>query len=362
MQKQMVCSGIRGLATIGVFFCLAVFVVPGTQANDLAGSSDPALQAAIEIWLQDNDADSLPVFAALAAEGNIAARLLLARIEVTDQAPSDYLLGLSRKERVALFRSSSGKGLFRPTWLKAEAEAGNRTAALLLDSANTVVNLDAIRELYDIGEPQAAYDLIREVAGNGSAQQKQELADMLSQNAELLPYLHALRDPLAGLTPGHSALQWSLGSDELRGPESDTRAAANFVEYGYQTGVQTSDFERANYYYTDLANWIESAPATAPIARFCRRYCGEDMRNCAITVFGLAGGYYKAIKFDSPMEALIDQSRYLRSDRAVGMVLRRVAFARPAGASGKLLISDSELHGSNACLATPVAALRAQRN
>jgi hypothetical protein len=362
MQRQIVKGGIYRLAMIGVFFCLAVFVAPGAQADDLAGSSDPALQAAIATWLQDNDEDSLPVFATLAAAGNIAARLLLARIEVTDQAPGDYLMGLSRKERVALFRSSSGKGIFRPTWLKAEAEAGNQTAALLLDSANTVVNLDAIRALYGKGEPEAAYDLIREVAGNGSPEQKQELATILQQNAELLPYLRALQDPQAGLGPGHTALQWILGSDALQGPESDTRAAAYFVEYGYQTGVQTSDFDRANYYYAGLASWIESAPATAPIARLCRRYCGEDPANCAITVFGLAGGYYKAIKFDSPMEELIDQSRYLASDRALGMMLRRVAFARPAGASGTLLISDAELRSSNACLSTPVAALRAQRN
>jgi len=361
MQRQVAEGGIRGLVASAFFFCLAVLMVPGTRADDLAGADDPALQAAIKIWLQDNDEDSLPVFATLADEGNIAARLLLSRIEVTDQAPSDYLIGLSRKQRVALFRSNSGKGLFRPTWLKTEAEAGNQTAALLLDSANTMVNLDAIRALYDIGEPEAAYDLIREVAGNGSAQQKQELASILSRNDELLPYLRALRDPLAGLTPGYTALQWSLAGDELQGPESDTRAAAYFVEYGYQTGVQTSDFDRANYYFTDLAEWIESAPATAPIARLCRRYCSEDTRNCAITVFGLAGGYFKSIKFDSPMETLIDQSRYLASDRAVGMMLRRVAFARPAGAGDKLLISDSELQSSNACLATPVAVLRAQR-
>jgi len=362
MHGKTVKSGIHRLATIGVFFCMAVFVVSGAQADDLAGSTDPALQAAIESWLQDNDEDSLPVFASLAAEGNIAARLLLSRIEMTDQAPGNYLTGLSRKERVALFRSSSGKGLFRPTWLKAEAEAGNQTAALLLDSANTVVSLDAIRALYDIGEPQAAYDLIREVAGNGSPQQKQELAAFLPPDSDLMPYLRALQDPQAGLTPGHSALQGSLDGNELQGPESDTRAASYFVEYGYQTGVQTSDFDRTNYYYADLANWIESAPATAPIAALCRQHCGEDTGNCAITVFGLAGGYYKAIKFDSPMETLIDQSRYQNSDRAVGMVLRRVAFARPAGASGKLLISDSELRSSNACLAAPVAALRAQRN
>ena len=87
-------------------------LVPQDAASgELPGSGDPALQAAIDVWLQDNDEESLPVIASLAAAGNIAARLLLARIENTDRAPTDYVDGLSRKERVELFRSDAGKGM-----------------------------------------------------------------------------------------------------------------------------------------------------------------------------------------------------------------------------------------------------------
>ena len=362
MQKSIVKCSIHLLTTVYLIFWVEVLVIQSVQANDLKGLEDPTFQTAIEIWLQDNDEESLPVFATLAGEGNIAARLLLARIEATDQAASDFVSGLSRKERVELFRSNSGKGLFRPTWLKSEKNAGNKIASTLLDSSNNVVNLDAIRMLYEIGEPEAAYDLIREVAGNGSQEQKQELANFLPEKSELMPYLRALQNPVAGFTVGHAALQQNIGSNELKGPEPDVRAAAHFVEYGYQTGVKTSDFDQTNHYYGDLASWIEVAPATTPIATLCRRYCGEDTQNCSITAFGLVGGYYKAIKFDSPMQTLIEQSRYLTSDRAVGMVLRRVSFARPAGAAEKLLISDNELRTKSSCLAKAVAEVRDQRN
>ena len=362
MQRSIIKSSFCLLTSIGVLFWVEVLVVQSAQANDLKGSEAPALQAAIEIWLQDNDEDSLPVFATLATEGNIAARLLLARIEATDQASSDFVGGLSRKERVELFRSNAGKGLFRPTWLKSEKKTGNQFASTFLDSTALAVNISAIRMLYEIGEPEAAYDLIREAAANGSEEQKQELAIFLPEKSELIPYLRALQNPVAGFTAGHAALQQSIGSNELQGPESDTRAAAKFVEFGYQTGVQTSEFDQSNHYYSDLANWIESASVTTPIATLCRRHCGEDTRDCAITVFGLVGGYYKAIKFDSPIQTLIEQSRYVTSDRAVGMVLRRVSFARSAGAAKKLLISNSELHTKSACLAKAVAEVRAQRN
>lgn len=362
MQRSIVTSGIHLLIAIGVFFWVEVFMVQGAQAGDLQGADDPALQAAMETWLDDNDEVSLPAFATLAADGNIAARLLLSRIEVTDQGPSDFVNGLSRKERVELFRSNSGSGLFRPTWLKSEKAGGNQFAAMLLESTNTVVDIDTIRELYGAGEPEAAYDLIRETAGNGSAQQKQELADFLPQNSELMPFLRALQNPAAGFTPGHVALKMSIDGNEFSGPESDTSAAAYFVEYGYQTGVQSTEFDQSNYYYDHLASSIESAPVTAPIATLCNRYCAADTHACGITVFGVVGGYYKAIKFDSPMQTLIEQSRYVTSDRAVGMVLRRVSFARAAGAGKKFLISDSELQAKSACLAEAVAEVRSQRN
>jgi len=68
------------LIAIGVFFWVEVFMVQGAQAGDLQGADDPALQAAMETWLGDNDEASLRAFAALAADGNIAARLLRPRV------------------------------------------------------------------------------------------------------------------------------------------------------------------------------------------------------------------------------------------------------------------------------------------
>jgi hypothetical protein len=347
---------------------VGVFITHSAQANDLSGFDDPALLAAIEVWLQDNDTESLPVFASLAGEGNKAARLLLARIEATEQAASNFVSGLSRKERIGLFRSDSGKGLFRPTWLKSEMQAGNKLAALLLESSDTTVNIPAIRTLYEIGEEEATYDLIRAVAGIGSQDDKEELASFLPPGSELTPYLRALQNPALGFTPGHAALQMIIGGSEavgstsiFTGSEHDTGAAVDFVEFGYQNGVEASAFDQTNSYYDDLAEWIETDSATAPIATLCHRICNnEGTSSCAITAFGLAGGYYKVIKFDSPLQALIEQSRYVTSDRAVGMVLRRVSFVKTA--AGTPMISDADLGKKSTCLAKAVAEVRSTRN
>jgi hypothetical protein len=190
----------------------------------------------------------------------------------------------------------------------------------------------------------------------------------LPPGSELTPYLRALQSPVKGFTPGHAALQKIISGNEATQPtnifpgsEHDTSAAADFVEFGYQNGVEASAFDQTNSYYDGLANWIEADSATVPIASLCRRACNNgDVQSCAITAFGLVGGYYKAIRFDSPIQALIKQSRYTTSDRAVGMILRRVSFVKTA--AGTPMISDRDLGEKSKCLAKAVAEVRATRN
>jgi hypothetical protein len=347
--------------------CVGIFTTQSTQADDLSGLDDPAFQAAIEVWLDDNDADSLPAFATLASEGNIAARLLLTRIQNTDWAPSNYLNGLSREEKIEIFRPA-GEGLFRPSWLKSEKQAGNQLAAALLEAPALEVNIDAIRTLYEFGEPEASYDLIKQVATNGSQNEKDELAEFLPKTSELAPFLQALQFPEENLTPGHAALQHILSGDEtnqtegvLVGSEQVISAAAVFVEFGYENGFHSIKFDQDNAFYSDLASWINTAPAAVPIAAVCNQYCTDgDMEACVITIFGLVGGYYKAVRFDSPIEKLIEQSRFLSSNRAAGMVLRRGAFK--IDVTGKLLMSESDLRDKAECLAEAVVEARASRN
>jgi hypothetical protein len=353
-----------------VALALLVVGVVTTQtafAGDIPGAGDPALRAAIDAWLQDDDAQSLPAIAELARGGNLAARLLIARIEATDLAPGSYVAGLSRKQRVDLFRSS-GSGLFRPTWLKTESSAGSELAAALQQATSLSVDLDAIRALYRLGESEAAYDLIREAAANGSQQQKDELVAFLPEDADLLPYVHALQNPVAGLTPGYAALKKMMietgdaaGEDVFPGTEADSRAAATFVEFGYQSGLQASDFDRNNGYYDAIADWIQKAPLTTPVANLCRRYCGEgEVRSCGVIGFGLVGGYYKVIRFDTPLQNLVSQSDYYSSERALGMVLRRIAQVKTA--AGTPMFDTNELARMSPCLADAVAGVRTAAN
>ena len=77
------------------------------------------------------------------------------------------------------------------------------------------------------------------------------------------------------------------------------------------------------------------------------------MNACSLPAFGLVGGYYELIRFDSPLENLVSQRRFLASARAQGMIARRIASARSEAAVP--VFEDAELAGRSACLARGLA-------
>ncbi len=113
-----------------IVFVTCLTFVTATQAESPAETTDSRLQTAIEAWLSDDDAGSLPDLAALARVGENTARLLLARIEATDRAPQAFVTQLSRPQRMRLFRAESSNPVFSPSWIRIEAEKGRDLIAL----------------------------------------------------------------------------------------------------------------------------------------------------------------------------------------------------------------------------------------
>jgi hypothetical protein len=102
-----------------LLFCVAVALSGPMRADEIAGQADPRFQAALADWLDDDDARSLPVFAALAAEDNRAAQVMLGLIEVEVILQSPWLAHLPRAERRALMRQPVG--LSGRSWMAAAA-------------------------------------------------------------------------------------------------------------------------------------------------------------------------------------------------------------------------------------------------
>ena len=327
----------RGCVTV-LFMALCLFSNP-VLAQDID------LERAVELWLADDDAQSLPALAELAEGGNADARILLARLESQDLGPSFFRKSLSRDETRALFRTKSS-GLFPKTWLQVEAENGNELATLLLASHQPDVDASLIKNLFDIGEAQASDHPTRILALYGTKADRQAIYDGAHVLDELRPYLRYLNEPPEKVADGIWALRKILGEEARVTAENlDDEAMARTLALGYGFGSIAPE----NPHFDAVSNWVLNDPATRPIAAICNQSCPQDQNRCAMAALALSGGYYEVIRLDSPLERLIPQTKFLQSDRAEAMTLRRIAFQRTE--TDDLMAIPGELAGYSQCFA-----------
>ncbi|MCP4981914.1 MAG: hypothetical protein GY935_15645, partial [Gammaproteobacteria bacterium] len=345
-----------------LLLCIGLWVgsAASIAVTDIAGAGDDEFLRAVEIWLGDDDVRSLTMLASLSRKGNRAARLLLARIEITDRAPSVFVFGLDRIERNELYRDRRESSQFYPSWIWVEAEDGDQYAVTLRRAGELGIDFEAVRQLYALGEKEAAEHKIRKIAVDGSQRERAQLAKFLGPDDEHAPYLHGFRYAQRGMTTGQTALQTMIGQvkgvqpfDVELGVDADTKLAIVFVDIGYQAGRQVADYDLDGRHFDTITQWLLEASSASPIARLCRRTCSEaELPMCVLTAFGLIGGYYELLRFDSPLETLISQLRFLSSDRAEGMVSRKIASARSEASVP--VFELGELRNRSACLATSV--------
>ena len=281
---------------------------------------------ATELWLQGDDEESLNVLAELARNGSPDARLLLGRIETTDLGPSPYRMSLTKLETRALFRDISGHGLFGRTWISVEAAQGNDLARVFRRSSQPVPRPWLIERLHRLGEIQAADHPTRILALYGTAEMREELRVSEFLMPDLIPYLDYLSDRPEPRADGMAALRHIApeGSGDITADDPETLGMAGLLSLGFGHGDPDAD----NRWRPVVENWLLSAPSTQPIADLCNAECGDQPGSCAFAFLALSGGYYEAIRIDSPLEKLIPQHRFLGSPRARLMMLRRAALAR----------------------------------
>ena len=300
----------------------------------LNGMDSPALEQAVQDWLDDDDQRSLPALARLANEGNIAAGMLVARIERTTKHFSPWVHALTRKRRLALFRRPS-RHLFSPGWIGWYAYKGVDLAVTLEDAGLSRTSAWLVHELVDAGEVQASDTLIRRIMFYGNSAQRAQVAGANLPLPELAPYVTAMDQPGKDSRLGMNALQFLVGEDALKGLKADeVLRAADFVN----NGLPFQTLPAGHPLHDALADKIADTKALLPITNQCNQACPNDFAQCAVTMMGLHGGYYESIRIDSPLESVISQERFLDSERASGIALRRAALARDGAATQRASI------------------------
>ena len=126
-------------------------------AGPVAGADHPDFRQAVQTWLDDDDAGSLPVLADMARSGSTAARLLLSQIdrEMPVLGETGWMKSLSKAERQALMRAP-GTARFRKTWVRFLADEGHPLAQILVNSRDRTGFESVLGPLMDAGEVQLA--------------------------------------------------------------------------------------------------------------------------------------------------------------------------------------------------------------
>lgn len=351
MQNRLI-PNIRQLALRALLALLAISFFSSTAyAVKLHGADSPELAQAVTAWLNDDDRSSLPALAQLAARGNIAAAMLVARIERTTKFATPYVRSLSRADRLRLFRRPS-KYIFAPSWIGWYAYKGLDLAVAFEDAGLSRTDTHLAYELVDLGERQAADTLLRRIAFYGNGQQQ---AQMISANLlpELDPYLTAMSRPAYNSRLGLNALVHLVGEDALDAvPRDEVDRAAGFLH----NGIPFHTLPAGSPLHSTIAQKISELPALRPIYNQCKSICPNDTAQCSVTMMGLHGGYYDSIRIDSPLESVIDQERFLASRRASQIALRRAALARDGAATQRASVESIWLDSQ--CLAVAVSKIR----
>jgi hypothetical protein len=295
------------------------------------GADDPAFQEAVEIWLSDDDATSLPMFAMLARDGNVAAQILLGQIESERHLLSPWVATLSLEERREIFIGPGGRSGRHWLWVAAERSDLAETYRAAQDFYEM---RSVVPKLYALGESRTVGRIIGLLWGPG---EWDALIELESQRAvppeflwaawtaamklqekgprdETLDQMHDIAATVREADPT-LATQLERSIERLAGLEPGTPGA---VRLNRKLAFQ--DFLSFRSYTADR---IRESDVGKQIAAVCRAQCSSQAEACEAVGYPMFGDFPANTTLGSPVATIIPTPRYVNSQRAVGELLRK---------------------------------------
>jgi hypothetical protein len=339
------------LATTAISVALAL--ATPAAAEEIAGSKDAEFVDALYIWLAGDDAGSLPRLAALANEGNLAAQILLGRINQKGLGATPWIMGLSRNERREIFRRMDTK--FGTPWIKAAAETSELADAYLtyLQPESDGFQTTAAMDLVAHGEARAASELLPTLVFSQQWTKIIDMADVARASGfEPFAWIAATYEPevsgaAALLEEGIQAAE----AGSLKGNLFLRYANPDHPEIPVLASDQATDVRRVTEgrapisgnpegttkAITALHGWLEQAPEAAPLRGLCQNYCPEAIISCADDLYGIIYGYMSLVPLvQSPVESIVSTEEFQQSKRAISVVddLAKASVVRRKGLFG----------------------------
>ena len=283
--------------------CLSIPASAALSA-EISGQDEPRFQTALTAWLNEDDQTSLPELAALAAEDNRAAQVLLGLVDRAPPLQGPWLANLPRSERIALIRAPGG--LSGRSWMLAAAE-DTPLAQLWVMQPTPEANLDTGRRFAAMGEVRAARITLNEL----SRRQFRDFA--------------ALADDPA-YPPDMRYLVWrEWAADPVKRADVEAEIAA--LHAGDPQAIR---FDGRQVAPGDIEAWLAQSSLAEPLRAACEVLCPATLTECTVAAFDLLGGgdgvvdsHNGLAAFGTPSETLIPPGRWTDSARARSALLRQ---------------------------------------
>lgn len=299
-------EGVRDQVFCRVRQCLravaasAVMVLaPASQAQSdhaLAGANAPEFKAAFALWLEADEAGSLPRLADLAQQDNTAAQVLLAMIDKSAALQGPYVTRLPRQERIALLRQPGG--LSGRNWIGVAATEAP-LAALWNDLWMMRGGVEIARGFAELGEARATREALLTQLSRQDRGFPRELreADWFPESLMHLTLSRSMNaEEAAALPAGHP-----MRKLDGQAPDSD-----------------------------DIMGWLDSSALAAPLRAVCEAECPATVSECTYGLYEALGSYHSLTMMGSPAVALVSEEAYIRSPRGQQAVARRIMLMHTA--------------------------------
>ena len=374
-----------------ILLILLLLAVPA-RAEMPADHDDPAFQAAVEAWLDGDDAVSLPELARLARDGSTAAQILLGRIWSDTEHFNPWIAGLARHERRAIFQASDrplGHG-----WLAIAEESSELARAIRPRSYDPAEYASAIRDLTELGELRALLPLVLTLQRQNSGDYLVAAAveGHVPRHLRIYVWQSALNSRLPAAEAVRDDLVRAIRSDSVEDLDAVyiqgfTRLEPNGfppdVRARPETNAELSRLTRGMWFVFGRQSWMDSLlksfagrdfppmddspdwmvdemaelPAFRQIAETCRAICTDSTIECFRTAHSFIGGLFGQAFLGSPVETLIPQERYVSSARARLEVFHLLSTQsrrhQTAGGHGGAATFIEAMVNESACLAGP---------
>ncbi len=278
------------LLALGVWLAALQF----TSAQPIAGQTDTGFEAALVLWLDDDEETALPALAGLARGGNIAARVLLGMIDKRTALQGPWVSRLPKRARIDLLRTRGG--LSGTSWLR---QVGDLQAVRLwLEILDNTADIEAVMSFADMGEER----LLR--AGLIALEARQHTNFDMFQNDPRFP--NEMR-----------YLIWREWQKDGRILLLD-RALSTLAKGDPQRAIIQRDAQSGR---TD--NWLAGTKLAPSLRALCQRKCTSSLPSCFRAGYKAMGGYRRLATLGTPLASLIPEARFSSSQRGQASVLRR---------------------------------------